>query len=62
MSGASIRAAQARDETCQNCKRWHKYKFDSDGEIGRCGKFTQRVVITLNHETCKNFRKQKVAE
>lgn len=57
MSYQSMRAKQERFETCQNCKRWreHDFGFDTEGKIGRCGKFTRRYVITLAYDTCESF-------
>ena len=59
MSGQSMRAYQARFETCQNCKRWHKWDFDPEDVFGRCGKFTQRYVMTRTYDTCENFKAKK---
>jgi hypothetical protein len=59
VSGQSMRAEKARHETCRNCKRWHGFDFDAEGEFGRCGKFTQRYVITRTYDTCENFKAKK---
>ena len=59
MSGQSMRAEQARFETCQNCKRWHKWDFDPNDVFGRCGKFNQRYVMTRAYDTCENFIERK---
>jgi hypothetical protein len=61
MSQQSMRAEKARRETCRNCKRWHGFDFDSEGEFGRCGKFTQRYVMTRIYDTCENFVERKEA-
>ena len=61
MSQQSVRAEKARHEICQNCKRWHKWDFDPNDVFGRCGKFTQRYVMTRAYDTCENFIERKVA-
>jgi len=58
MSSQSMRAEQVRFETCQNCVRWHKWDNDPD-VYGRCGKFTQRNVLTRGYDTCENFKAKK---
>jgi len=59
MSQQSVRTEKARHETCQNCKRWHKWDFDPEDVFGRCGKFNQRLVMTRTYDTCKNFVERK---
>jgi len=54
-------AAEVMRTSCKNCKRWHGFDFDSEGEFGRCGKFTQRYVMTRIYDTCENFVERKEA-
>ena len=59
MSGQETRAAKERFEICRNCRRWNRW--DAEG-LGRCGKFTRRNVMTLEHETCDNFKARTKSE
>lgn len=55
MSQQEVRAAKATHETCRNCKRWHDWGDD----MGRCMKFTRRIVMTFGLDTCENFSEKK---
>ena len=59
MSQQSIRAAKERFEVCRNCRLWNRW--DAEG-LGRCGKFTRRNVMTLEYETCDNFKARTESE
>ncbi len=56
MSQQSLRAEKARHEICRNCKRWKLW--DDDG-LGRCAKYTRRLVMTHMYGTCENFSERK---
>jgi len=59
MSGQELRAAQARLETCQYCRRWTRTTYWAENIVGRCGKYTRRNVMTSENDTCENFIQRK---
>ena len=55
MSQQEARSAEAMRTSCKNCKRWHRW----EGDMGRCGKFTRRIVMTHQFDTCENFSERE---
>jgi len=55
MSQQDVRAAEAMRTICRNCKRWFRWEDD----MGRCGKYTRRIVMTHMYGTCDNFSERK---
>ena len=55
MSQVDALSAEAMRGSCKNCKRWHYWV----GNMGRCIKYYDRIVVTLSDETCKNFSEKE---